>query len=527
MNIFNTERTNILSVTYELLNEINVKVNKRTLSKCMQSHPEYPSLLAICDCLSALNVGYQVFKVEEKNRDSQNLPLPFISYSSSDEGSFYLVHEISNGVVTLSNEKVQNDVVTESEFYASWEGIVLHAQANESSGEPNYYHNYIQSLLHHIKLPLSVMMMLGIIIWLAVIHQFSWQLWSLATVKMTGLLVSILLLLHSINANHPLIRPLCGTGTKSDCNTILQSKEAKITPWLSWAEAGFFYFSSSLLVLLLFPVFAPVLFWINIVALPFTIYSINYQYRFKKWCILCISTQVLLMMECVIFSFMPGTFSWDLSQHLILLYPVVFCFISPVLIWGLAKTIIRESTLVKPLRQELNTFRYNSEIFSLVLMNQNHYAAGNELKPVVLGNPKAQTLITVISNPFCRPCGEAHMFIDEWLKQRNDIQVKIILLVNTKSPDVRIARHMIALSLLKDRETVAAALKDWYAHKHKSYKSWAEKYPVVITKAARTACIKQQGWARTSEINFTPAILVNGYLLPEPYRLEDLKYLIN
>jgi len=527
MNVFNTERTNILSVTYQLLNEINVKVNKRTLHKCLQSHPEYPSLLTICDCLATLNVDYQVYKVEEKNRASQNLPVPFITHSSSNDGVFNLIHEISNSVVTLSNEKQQNDIVTESEFFASWEGIVLHAQTNDNSGEPDYYQNYIQSLLHRSKMPLSIALLLGITIWLGVINQFSWLLWSLVAVKVTGLFVSILLLLHHIDVNHPLIRPICGNVKKNNCNTILQSKEAQITPWFSWAEAGFFYFSASLPIILVFPVFAPVLFWINILALPFTVYSLVYQFRLKKWCLLCITVQVLLMTECIIFSSMPRILMLTVSQDIALIYPVIFFFICPILIWGILKPVLKKATLAKPLRQELNNFRYNSEIFSLVLMNQNHYIAGNELKPVVLGNPKAQTVITVISNPFCRPCAEAHQFIDEWLKQRNDIQVKIIVLVNTKSPDVRIARHMIALGLIEDRETVAAALKDWFAHNHKSYKSWAEKHPVIITKAARTACLKQQSWARMSEINFTPAILVNGYLLPEPYKLEDLKYLIN
>jgi hypothetical protein len=48
-----------------------------------------------------------------------------------------------------------------------------------------------------------------------------------------------------------------------------------------------------------------------------------------------------------------------------------------------------------------------------------------------------------------------------------------------------------------------------------------------ILKIAIRLSEKQKEWCDMAEIAFTPTILVNGYKLPEPYRLDDPKYLIN
>jgi len=61
MNIFDVKPKNIVSVTHQLLDELNIRVNIRTLTKNMESHPSYPSVLTICDCLSAFKVHNDVY----------------------------------------------------------------------------------------------------------------------------------------------------------------------------------------------------------------------------------------------------------------------------------------------------------------------------------------------------------------------------------------------------------------------------------------------------------------------------------
>ena len=98
-----------------------------------------------------------------------------------------------------------------------------------------------------------------------------------------------------------MIQVLCQPGSKRDCNAILSSKAAKVFEGLTWSEVGFFYFAGTWLLLLFggrSPFVWQILALLNIVSLPYTVYSIYYQARVaKKWCVLCCTIQALLWLE--------------------------------------------------------------------------------------------------------------------------------------------------------------------------------------------------------------------------------------
>jgi len=526
MNLLNTKKSNILSVTYQLLREIKVKVNLSTLSKNMESHPEYPGLLTICDCLKIFNVDNHVYRIEKEDYNDLDLPFPFITHTSKNGGAFFLVQDISKGQLRISDEKIKNRLVSREEFFATWEGLILYAKTNAGSGEAHYLEHYIQSLLHKIAVPAFLTVLGSVIVLLFGLHPFNWAILALCLIKFTGSAISILLAAHRLNGHHPWVRKICGPAGKSDCNAILQSRAAQLTKWFSWAEAGLFYFSGSFLAVLIFPFLAPLLFWANVFALPYTVYSLVYQYKLRKWCILCCAIQVLLILEYVAFSFIPGRFSFEIFGYPGILL-LVLCYLIPVVTWGLVKPLLAENAALKAMGWQLKQFKYNGELFTLGLMNQKHYEADSQIKPIVLGNPHADIVITLVSNPFCGPCTEVHHFFDQWLRERDDLQLRIILLASGDQAQVRVAEHMIALGLLKDKKLVAQALNDWYGGQPKVYERWQKKYPALITEQIKAAFRKQQQWCADADIGHTPAILVNGHVLPEPYQVEDLKYLIS
>lgn len=146
-----------------------------------------------------------------------------------------------------------------------------------------------------------------------------------------------------------------------------------------------------------------------------------------------------------------------------------------------------------------------------------------------MGNAEADTVITMVSNPFCGPCSRAHKTIEEWLHTRDDIQLKVIFSTADHDHDsgTKMARHITALSLMNDQQVTEKALNAWYDQSSKNFESWAEQFPVTIVGEVASVTEKHKAWCKMAEITFTPTILINGYKLPEPYRLEDLKYLIN
>ena len=151
------------------------------------------------------------------------------------------------------------------------------------------------------------------------------------------------------------------------------------------------------------------------------------------------------------------------------------------------------------------------------------------MMPLTLGNPNAETTITMVSNPFCGPCAKAHELLDDWLSYRDDIKLKIIFSTADSDDDekTKVSRHISALALLKDTALVEKALNDWYSQSTKKYDQWALKYPVAHHDDLPEVTKKQKAWCELTEIMFTPTIFIDGYKLPEPYRLEDIKYLLS
>jgi protein-disulfide isomerase len=527
--LFKSSKTNVNATVGLLLKVLNVKISSNTLNNTLEDHPDYPNLLSISESLTEWHVPNQAYQINKEDYDPNDLEFPFIAHLHLNGGRYILIHTIINHQIIYSDEIKKNNLMIESDFLKLWSGVALHATVTEKSGEAEYNSNYIKDVFSKLKLPLLIITGIAGIVLSLNYQTINFNYGILLILKLIGIAVSALLLMYSINANNPFIQNLCSLGGKNDCNAILKSDAAKVTSWLSWSEVGFFYFTGSFLSLLFVPLSLAGLAWLNLLALPYTIYSLTYQYKNKNWCVLCCTVQALLLGEFLVNSLTTNAFNFDLSTAFHLIPSVLFSFALPILTWSVIKPILLKSTLTKPLKQQLKKFKYNSDLFKQVLHSQPKYGIGDDLMPINLGNPDAETVITMVSNPFCGPCAKAHQVIDEWLSYRDDIQLKIIFTTADHEDDekTKISRHISTLSLLNDAQLVAEALNDWYKQNTKKYEDWAIKYPIIHNDTTNEITKKQKAWCDLTEITFTPTIFINGYKLPNPYRLEDMKYLLS
>ncbi|MEJ5995677.1 thioredoxin domain-containing protein [Pedobacter sp. Du54] len=518
------KKGNSESVLYNLTKSIGVKVNRRSVEKCLQDHPEYPSLMSVSGCLNEWGVENYGHRVDTSEANLDEIPTPFIAHSM---GKFILIEEIRNGIVTYSDEILKKSKYPIPQLLKRWKGISLHSTVLESSGEMNYWKNRIKFFLQDLKLPLAGVL-LTIILYVSFFSiPFNWISLLLLTLKMAGIAVTVLLLMHSINANNEFINNLCKLGANNGCNEILKSNASKITPWLNWSEVGFFYFAGSLLALLLIPTSLSILRWINLLAIPYTIYSISYQYKTKNWCVLCCSVQVLLVLEALTFFLGRTPFSMDFKlQNISMLF---FCFLLPILVWSYLKPLCKADAELPHIKKQLKKYKCNSALFDQALKNQPRYAVNETIDPIILGNPEAVNVVTLVSNPFCGPCSEAHKLVEDWLKNDDTIQLKIIFAVKNKEGDrpTRAAKHLSAINDLGDRNLLEKAVNEWYNMETNDYENWAKKFPIELTTQADTSIQRQADWCEMAEITFTPTVLVNGYKLPNPYQLEDIKYFLS
>ncbi len=528
--LFKSTAINVDSVVNSLIQLLQVKVTKSSINKNLFDHPEYPSLLAVGDCLTDYGITNQSYRIDKAEFDADDLLFPFIAHFPEMNGRFILVTSVADQTVNYTDEKTKKGTLSLEEFLKRWSGIALHAEANDQSGESNYKANRFNDFLQSLKAPVALLIFFGLVYFGFTSFTYSWQFIAIGSIKIFGVATSILLLIQSINASNPFVKNLCSFGGKNNCNAILKSDAAKITSWLSWSEVGLFYFAGTLLSLFFAPSSLILLAWLNLLALPYTVYSIVYQYKVKNWCILCCTVQALLATEAILFAF--SHISYDVFTTTINLttYALFFlCLAIPVIIWSFLKPFFIEASQLKPLKSQLKKFKYNSDLFQQALKNQPRYAIENDLMPITLGNPSAETVITMVSNPFCGPCAKAHQTIDEWLKNRDDIQLKVIFTSanDDDEPRTKVSRHMSALSKVDNKLAVEDALNDWYQMAAKDYKVWAAKHPAVISDELNMVTKRQAEWCDLVEITFTPTIFVNGYKLPDLYRLEDIKYLLS
>lgn len=518
-------KENAFAVTQHLLRQLKVKATNTGIKQNIENHPNHQSIIAISDCLTAFNVENSTYLISDEDYPSELL-YPFVAHITPRGGSFLLVHNINNREVTFSNENEINSKMPEAEFLKVWSRVALHATAKTDSGEETFSQNAFKEFLRVTMVPL-LFLTLAILFYNAYTNRLlSWPIIILNVLKLSGVVISILLLIQSINVNNPFIKNLCKLNGKSDCNAILNSEAAKVTSWLSWSEVGFFYFTGSFLSLLFAYQSFSILAWLNLLALPYTIYSISYQFRNRNWCILCCSVQILLVLEASMF-LIEKNYLLHVSPGQWLL--VIVSFLLPILSWSFLKPFFIDASQSKSLKIQLKKFKYNKDLFDQALTNQPRYGLWDNFIPVLLGNPMAETVITIVSDPLCGPCARAHKTLSSWLKNRDDFQLKIIFTTDNDESGVKtkLASHLIALCQHENNMLLEEAMSSWYSSTNKNYDLWAKKYPVEMHQDFRTALKHQNEWCDFAEITLTPTIFINGYRLPDPYRLEDITHLLN
>ena len=172
----------------------------------------------------------------------------------------------------------------------------------------------------------------------------------------------------------------------------------------------------------------------------------------------------------------------------------------------------------------IRKLKYNPRLFDKLLEESPKHDLPGEQWSMVLGNREPSKTITVVTNPYCQPCGEAHSILYKMMHKNKNIQVRFVL-----SPvifDAPVSLHLMAIKEQCDESTLSNALHDWYMNKYKTYDEWAEVYPAQIQPKEYYVFDKLQNWIKVAKIKDSPAIMINGHHLPEGYMISDLKYML-
>lgn len=511
-------------IVYEILRVLEVKHTHLYLKKRYEEHPHKYNLFGISRILKEYGIENEGYKFDNKEV-LNDLDVPFVAQ----------YHDHLVIVLKLTKTHVYYDIngkelsVTIPEFKKEWSGVALLIGEYADAKEPEYKKNLVKEI--YSRLLYGIVLLSFFII--PLLHFVSNDRYLdpgmviLFLLNALGTYIGYLLVLKQIKIHSASADKICSIFKKSDCNSVLESKAAKLWGIIGWSEAGLSYFSSNLIILFFFPDLLSYLALINICVLPYSIWSIWYQkVRAKQWCALCLLVQILFY--CLFVSNLSFGFIHIPEWNIINLTIVSLVYILPFSLISILLPVIAKSLQVSNLKHEFNKLKMTSEVFNGLLYAKDRYEVGDASK-IIFGNPAAKTQITVISNPHCQPCGTVHEKIDKLLNhiEEEDICVRFLFL-NFNIEEVKNSgKFLIAVYLNNEPAAAKDIFYKWFIHEKyaigKTYKKYG--FDMEADEVVEEQ-LKHEKWSKQNNMHQTPTILFNGYKLPEIYDMEDIRLLV-
>jgi uncharacterized membrane protein len=517
----------IVQAGKQILDHLKIKHTRYFLTS-LKSHPNYPTLLSLSDVLKEYQIENVCMQVSDERLS--HMPLPFIAHLPRKNNAYVFVTEISDDQVTF-NLKGKKQKMHLQTFINFWDGVSLLFANSGEAAEPDYIKNRLKETLLLARQLLLVIGAFAIIALSFYSNLFFFKEYIastilLASVLVSGLVISWLLQLKTFNIPSSIAKKMCDFTQHTDCSAVVNSAASKIFGVISWSEVGLIYYTWQLSILLFTPGMTDFLLLCvtTIISLPFSIFSVYYQAKVvKAWCPLCLIIQFLLWAAffiflpklSLIFSYFPEPI--QLLQATISLLIIVF-------IWTIIKPVYQSAGRAVHFQNKLKRFLQNKNMFDVFLKEQPKIIVPPLLPKLRLNENESGPVITVVTNTFCNPCALIHEKIEKLInKIQSPVQVEVIFFTKDNSePRSKIASIVLAWYYQKGSVAAQNALKEWFAKKDQDYESWSKKEHPPLTGKEFVALEQQRAWCLQSGIQSTPVILFNGHILPDVYDVNDL-----
>jgi hypothetical protein len=505
-----------------ILKQLNVKHTIAFTYKYFNEHPHKYNLFGLSSMLSDYGIENVGIKISDKN-EIRSIEPPFIAHIGND---FAIVEKIDKDDIWFfeGNKRIK---IPLDEFIKMWTGYTLIAEPGETSKEPDYEVHFRKELFSNL---------LKIILLFFTLFLFAFAFISnksylhpgvvlLLAINSIGAYIGYLLVLKQLHIQSNYADRLCSLFKYNDCNNILESDAAKLFGVIGWSEVGLGYFISNVIILCFLPSFLSYLYLINIFCLPYSFWSIWYQkFKAKQWCPLCLSVMLLLW----------GIFITGMGFGYIDLSAVNFwgliitgsIYIISILTINMLIPVIARSSNVENIQYEINSIKADEDVFMTLLRKQPRYEVNKNMSRILFGNLDANLLITAFSNPHCNPCSKMHKRINELLEKNENFCVQYIF--SSFNEELEISNKYLIGAYFQKNGQAKDIYDQWFEEGKFNKENFFNKYPVDINELE---VIKEfelhEQWKEKSGIRATPTILVNGYKLPDNFKIEDMNYLTN
>lgn len=498
----------------QLLKEFKYSISKQQLALRLLSDSDN-LVLSFTNTLDYFNVEHIAANVPKTALEQ--LPQYFIAQISNGKTEYIVLasKETNNTIkIQLSEEKIVT--LSENQFLNDSTGFLIAIEENKAVGKASLSKKSITKVF----LLLFSLSFLGYVF--LVIN--SMLLTTNFALSLIGLGLGYLIIEEKIG-QQTFASKYCKITTTTNCANVLNSKSAKVFKTIDLSDTVIMYFTAITVFNLLQP-HSVLVFIISAISLPVVLYSIYQQYfTIKKWCPLCLGVAFVLVLQ---FSTLLATYETTLFQYSDILLLTTVLGIT-IIGWLALKPLLFLEQKNTTLEIENLSFRRNHKLFipyynALAQLD----TEDSTIPQIVLGAENPIIKLTIITNPLCKSCIEAHKtYIDLLQKYKDSIQLNFRFLVPNKDRadnKTIISERLLQLYFENDTEVFLNAFNDWYGNGNT--KIWTKKWGRCEDLKYSKILSQQIYWCLRQGVDSTPSTLINNRLFPKNYNFEDIKHFI-
>lgn len=507
----------MINLLDQFLDQLEVRHSHLFTDSLYYEHPHRNNMYGLKKMLSIY--GVKTLGVSIVSKDLSLLNYPCILHTHTDFAIGLACRE--DTVTYIMHDKKEETTV--EKFKSIWTSYALVVEEQTDAHEPNYKKHLQEDFIENAKKYSVPLMLLMVVIFGIVSNHHVFDLYSTIGIALStaGICVCALLLQKQIYGKSHLGDRVCSLLHHANCSSVLDGPNAKVFD-ISWSEIGMGYFITNVLLLSLYPNSCSSVAFVNWIAMLYGIWSIYYQWHIaKNWCLLCVTIQVIVWTMGL-----TATFFTLFKYNTIALIITCLVFaINIMVVHSFVSSYVSKKERIR-ITQRYRAIKANNTVAKSLIEQGDYYETTLKDSSILFGNPNASILVTIFSNPHCNPCARMHARVERLLASCNDdICVQYIFSSFYEKLEVS-CRYLIYIYKNRTIEEAESLYSQWFFHDKFHHKSIIEKYLSYLNNIdIEKERNRHLEWRKRTGIMATPTVLVNGYILPDVFSIEDLSLL--
>lgn len=482
------------------------RLDKQEFYFQFNSHPNYPSALAFSDTLNFLGLKNDAYELDKEYWDE--LPNEFMALV---DNSFSLVKK-KDSEFTIYSDKVKN--ISKEELYKNSGDFVLLFEKTENVKTTTFF-----------DFKPFIYVIFGIILLYSFL-QFTWYESIFNLLSLLGIYISLELFNQKFGQESIVVSNICGgasnSNTQSSCATIFSSDKTNILG-LKLSDFSLIYFLGITFIGLLFPSAQFALRIISLISVLVILYSLYVQaFVEKSLCRVCLFIIFILLSQIVI-----SSFYFSLEVYLPIVFIGIIAFISLFFTIAFLNNLMNQKEELKKSNAKNLRFKRNYDLFKRELLS-NEKIDFSDKNTFFLGNKDAKLHISVVSNPYCGFCKNAHKILEDLLaKYPDEISAQIRFNYSGESAGekyTQLISDFLSIYQNKSQHEFLNTVDIWFENRNEDEikRKSGTNQPQNLTNI-----IQMTSENSSAGLTFTPVFILNGYQFPDKYDREDIHYFIN